>query len=127
MKLNLWTDIVDGIVSAYVEVNTFTSSEKVQAGKFGPIYVNLGGAFAAAAAPPDPEVNFSLEPINFVIDPINSTEVNYSRVFKTTAETPNPALAAKVWCETNLVKITDVVAAWKALTDNYIVDLNAVL
>jgi hypothetical protein len=127
MRVKLWTSVEGGAIKANVEINNFSSSEKVQATKYGPINVNFGGAFAADAGGGAPACNFSLEPINLVIDPANSTEVTYMRVFKVTAETPDPALAAKTFCDVNLVKLTEAVSQWKGLSDLYTTNYDTVL
>ena len=127
MRLKLWTAIEAGTVTANLEINNYSASEKVQSTKFGPIVVNLGGAFAAEEHDTTPAINFSLEPISLIIDPVNSSEVTFKRVFKVSAEIANPSLAAKTFCDINLAKVTDVVSQWKLLTDAYVTNYDTTL
>lgn len=127
MQVKIWSAVEQGVNIAYVEINNYTPNEKVQAAKFGNLKINLGGAFAGPASGTTPAINFALEPIYITIDPNNSPEVKYQRVFKQSAEMPEPAYAAKIFCDTNLQKITDDVTNWKSITDEFIVNYNTVL
>jgi hypothetical protein len=101
--------------------------KKTQANKFGPLTVNLGGAFAELVAPDLPQVNFSLEPISFLIDPASQSQATYQKIFKSTAEVLNPSVAAKVFCDANFSKISDAVTSWKNLADPYATNYDSIL
>lgn len=127
MRVKLWTSIESGAVTANLEINAFTAQEKVQATKFGALNINFGGAFASPQTQDSPAINFSLEPIHLVIDPVNGSEVSYRRVFRSSAEISEPALAAKVFCDTNLAKLQEAVAQWKSLSDQYTTNYDTTL
>jgi hypothetical protein len=132
MKVRLFTTVDDGVDAAHLEITGFSNDEKVQASKFGALILDLGGIFAEAAIPEQagppvvpavPAVNYSLEPIRISLDPAVTNTVMYDRIFKKSAEFPIPGLAAAAFCRINLAKIHAAVTSWKALTDQYTVDL----
>jgi ubiquitin len=131
MQLNAMTTVADGVFTAKINITNFTSAEKLQGEEFGPISVNLGGVFAAAAGsgtpPVPPAINFALEPINQVIDPTSAMDFNYSRNFIVGPDTPYPDLAAACFCNTNVINITNAVTAWKALTTVSLINSSVVI
>jgi hypothetical protein len=127
MQIKLWSSIEQGVNIAYVEISNFTPAEKVQAAKFGALHINLGGAFAAPASGTTPAINFALEPMQVTIDPNIIPEIKTQKVFRKTAEIVEPGYAAKIFCDSNLQKISDAVTNWKSLTDEFIVNYNTVL
>lgn len=128
MRIQVRSYIEQGVDKATIEIDQYTADEKTRVAKFGTFTVNLGGVFAKDAVLDGqgnvvtPAVNYSLEPINRVID-ATQTNFIFTRSFPKTVDMPIPGLAASVFCETNLDKIVTAAEAWKALTDQYTVDM----
>lgn len=128
MRIKAYSYIENGIDKATIEIDNFTSDEKTQATQFGTYSVNFGGIFAQDAVLDTdgnvvtPAVNFSLAPINRVIDP-NAGPFKLTQNFNKGVEYPVPGLAAQVFCKTNMDKVVAATQAWKSLTDQYIIQL----
>jgi hypothetical protein len=128
MRVKAYSYIENGIDKATIEIDNFTSDEKTQATQFGTYQVNFGGVFAkeeikdANGNVTQPAVNYSLAPINRIIDP-NAGPFKLTQNFNKGVEYPIPGLSAQVFCTTNMEKVVAATQAWKALTDQYIVQL----
>lgn len=118
--------IEDGVNTVVIELDGFTSMEKVQAETFGPILLSLGGNFNGTIAGVGDSIialNFSIESIQAVVNP-NTGSYKYRRYFKNTAETPDPTAAAAFYAQAMATRISGVVSAWKNLTQTIVTDIN---
>jgi hypothetical protein len=127
MLIKCWSEVNEGVNLAHISIDNFSGSEKTQAGQFGSIQFNLGGVFAGSIGTSDSDpnpivVNFAVAPIQAVIDP-NGEGYTYDRTFTVSPETPVPGAAATCFCQVNMAKIQAAVAAWKALTSAYAVNI----
>lgn len=128
MRIKAYSYVESGIDKASIEIDNFTPDEMTQAKLFGTLQINFGGVFAQDAITDSngnvttPAVNYSLAPLSRIIDP-NSGSFKLVQVFNKGVEYPVPGLCAQVFCKTNMDKTVQAIQAWKALTDQYIIQL----